>query len=75
MDLDTIRDFLGAALGHQVTQFTVAFTIAAWIHGNKMKGQFENIISSIDNLSKAMSNQNSRITNVESRVETLEKRK
>jgi hypothetical protein len=74
MDLETVQNFLGAALSHDVTKWTVALSIASWIHSSQMKGKFESVINSIDNLSKALSNQTSRINNVESRVDNLEKR-
>lgn len=74
IDLDSLSAIFSAALSHDITKWTVALSIASWIHGHKMKGQFENVIISIDNLSKAFSSLNSRITNIESRVENLEKK-
>jgi hypothetical protein len=81
MDLDTIQTFLGAALTHQVTQFTFAFSIAAFIHSGRMKkeiaSQVSGITASIDGVTKALKdeilNQNSRIGSIEKRVEILEK--
>lgn len=81
MDLDTIQIFLSAALTHQVTQFTFAFSIAAWIHSGRMKkeiaSQVIGIKNSIDGVTMALKdeilNQSSRIGYIEKRVENLEK--
>lgn len=48
---DSVMAFLGDALSKQITQFTVAFSLAAWLHAGRVKkeikAQFEALISVI----------------------------
>lgn len=88
MDLTPIYDFFGTAFSQDVTKWTCAFCIAAWVHSGQvkreMKKQFGFVVDSIDNLSVALRNdmnaQANRISSVENgvnkiidRVDRLEK--
>lgn len=90
LDINAISDFLSSALSHQVTQFTIAFTIAAWIHSGRVRkeiaSQMSRATDAINNLSTALrsdlNNHAQRISAVEgtqnlltNRVDALEKRK
>lgn len=85
---DGLTDLLSEAFSHQITQFSIAFSIAAWIHSGRVKkeirNQFENIVGSIDNVASALKQdlaaQGARIISVENglnqismRVDAIEK--
>lgn len=81
MDLLNAIQVMGAdLLSRQVTQFGVAFTLAALVHARQVRKeialQMTNISESIDNLGKALREdlkaQNIRLINIETRVEKLE---
>lgn len=72
-DLDTIKLFLGDAIGAEVTKFTIGFVVAAWIHSGRVKkeiaSQLEGIRLAMLDLGSALrqdlSNQSERIGKVE----------
>lgn len=87
-DLEFIKKMFGEAMASQVTQFGVAFSLAAWIHSSRVKKEIANqmsgLVSSLNNLGSALredlKRQDERIENVEggfkkltSRVAALEK--
>ena len=37
VDPEVVQSFVSDALSKQVTQFSIAFAMAAWIHANKVK--------------------------------------
>lgn len=89
-DINAISEMANQALSHQVTQFSIAFTIAAWIHASQVKkeiaNRMSNVTEAINNVALALrddlTKQSKRIETVEgginkltSRVETLEKTK
>ncbi len=77
---EAVSGFLNAAMASQVTQFGVAFSIAAFIHAGRVKkeiaSQAGQITGSIDNLASALrqdlANQSERIGKVENRVAKIE---
>lgn len=88
--LTYLQDLVGQALSHQVSQFGIAFVIAAWVHANQVKkeisGQMGLVTEAINNVATALRQdlavQSDRIGNVEkklinlnSRLETIEKPK
>lgn len=83
MDVNSIIDLVSSAMSHDVTKWTIAFCIAAWVHSGQVKRelrkQFTVIATSMDNLGiairKDMSDQARRIENLTGRVDQLEKPK
>jgi hypothetical protein len=81
-NVETLRLILGEALGSQVAQFCLAFTIAAYIHSgrvkNEIKTQISFLVSALDNLGDALKqdlkSQHDRIENVETGVNKLTNR-
>lgn len=69
------------ALSHQFTQMTIAFALAAWIHGNKVKKEiklaFKGLTSSIDNIAIKMTHEMAGIKReihiLNERVDNIEK--
>lgn len=41
IDVSHLAQFLGVALNHQVTQFSIAFTLAAFIHAQQVKKEIK----------------------------------
>lgn len=80
--MENLTDILSAVAGHQVTHFTFAFTMAAWLHSHQVKkeisNQFQKIVMSIDNVAKALKNdldaQTHRLNQLETGVLVLAKR-
>lgn len=83
LDWANVSDLISAGLGHQVTQFTVAFGIAAYIHSGRVKkeiaSQMGGITDAIDRMSdalkKELADHSERITKLTTRVDVLEKGK
>ena len=90
IDPDAVMQLLSKTMSHQVTQFTISFTIAAWLHSSRVKteikNQFASVVSSIDGVTQALrqdlSAQAQRIGNIENgmtrlatRVDNLESKK
>ena len=83
MDVSSMLDLLSAGLSHDVTKWTIAFCIAAWIHSGRVKKeiktQFGTIVESINSLGTALRNdlnsQNKKIDDLAGRVDQLEKPK
>jgi hypothetical protein len=88
MDGIDLGGLLSATLNHQISQFTIAFGIAAWIHSGRVKKEISNqmtqVIAAINNTALALRQdlqaQDKRITilevgitNITSRVSTLAK--
>lgn len=73
MDPGVLSSLLGQALSHQVTQFTFAFSLAAFIHSGRVKKeireQFSGLVDSIDKVRAALNQdlaaQNQRLAGVE----------
>lgn len=67
-----VLDFLNEALKHQVVSFTVAFSLAAWIHSGRVKkeikNQFESLVTAITGLGEKLEN---RIENVEEDIKKI----
>lgn len=85
-DSELFMKYLNMAMQHQVSQYLLAFSIAAWIHSGRVKKEFHSLTMAINNLGSALrldlSTLGNRIGDVErqvqgisSRVETLEKPK
>ncbi len=85
MDLDwiAVSDLISKGLSHQVTQFTIAFGVAAYIHAGRVKKEIASQMSGItgainslaDALKKELSEHSARIEKLTSRVDSLEKEK
>ncbi len=79
MSPESIIAMFGEALNHQVTQFGIAFTMAAWIHSGRVKKEIKAqgviLVASIDGLALALrteiSQQNDRITEHAKRIDGL----
>lgn len=77
--MDLLTDFISPIIEHDVTKWTLAFSIAAWLHSGRVKKeiktQFVGIVDSINNLGVALRNdmnsQSDRIINVEQGVNKL----
>jgi hypothetical protein len=58
VDPGQVQGLLNDALSHQVTQFTIAFSIAAWLHSGRVKKEIKNqlsgIATSLDDVAKAL---------------------
>lgn len=58
LDLDIIKNLFGDAISSQVTQFTIAFTLAAYIHAGRVKkeikAQFSHLTDVIGELGAAL---------------------
>ncbi len=82
IDLSGIGNLLNAALAHQVTQFGIAFSIAAWIHSGRLKKEIKNqmgdVVAAVDNVASVLRQdlieQGSRIGNIESGLGKLSSR-
>lgn len=78
----SFQSFLGEAFSHQVTQFGLAFTFAAYIHARQVRKeialQMSNVASSIDEVTKALKEdlgkQGERLIKVEDGVQKLNNR-
>jgi hypothetical protein len=83
LDLNAVSDLISQGLSHQVTQFTIAFGIAAWIHSGRVKkeiaSQVTSITGAIDRMASAhvaeATNTSTKIDQLTSRVDALEKGK
>ncbi len=83
LDVDNLPALLNAALASQVTQFGIAFSIAAFIHAGRMKKeiafQMSNISLAVNNLATALrqdlASQAERLAEVEVRVNNIENHK
>jgi hypothetical protein len=81
-DPEAFQGVLGEALSNQVSQFTMAFTIAAWVHSGRVKKEIRTqvggIISSIDSVAQTLKQdlaaQGKRLDGVENTVKTLANR-
>lgn len=77
MDFDphVLGTLVGSVFNHQVTQFCLAFGVAAWIHSSRVKIEFKNITDAINNLSVALRQdlkiQEDRIGRLETDVKSL----
>lgn len=80
LSAENIGTLLGTALGHQVTQFGIAFSIAAWLHAGRVKkeirSQMESMIEAVDKVAKVLkedlAGQASKLSELTTRVTTLE---
>lgn len=78
-DPEYVSGLLNQALSHQVTQFTVAFTIAAWLHSGRVKKEIKNQLGSISvsidgvaqTLRQDLQAQNKRLASVETEVKNI----
>ncbi len=79
LDFDSLPNLLSTAMGSQVTQFGIAFAIAAFIHAGRMKkeiaSQMSQVVGAVNNLAQALrqdlSSQSDRISKVELDVATI----
>lgn len=82
MDIQDVIDFFSQALAHQVTQWTIAFTIAAWVHSGRVKREIKDQMSglslAITDLGQALrqdlTSQSERIGKIENGFGTLDNR-
>lgn len=82
LDPDHIATLFGSALQSQVTQFGIAFSMAAWIHSGRMKKEIANQLSGItaalnklgEALRQDLKIQSDRIEKVENGVNELKVR-
>lgn len=73
LNSETISSLMGEALGHQVTQFGIAFAIAAWVHAGRVKKeikeQMSNVVAAVDNVASVLrqdlTHQSERIGHIE----------
>lgn len=80
LNIDTVSAFVSMAFSHQVTQFGLAFTFAAWLHAGRVKkeirSQMESMIEAVDKvaavLKQDLAGQAARLSELTSRVITLE---
>ena len=80
LDPEFFQGVLTGALQSQVTQFGVAFALAAWIHSGRMKKeigtQLSSVTAAINNLGTALRQDlaalSERIGQVESRMDKIE---
>lgn len=74
-NIETIERLLGPLMSHQVTQFGLAFAIAAWLHSGRVKkeikAQADQISAAFNNLAEALRND---LKSLNDRVSALEKR-
>ena len=78
--LKLIPEAFSGAIQAQVSQFTVAFALAAWIHSSRVKKEIKaqgtQFIDAVNNLTQALRedlrSQSIRIESVENRVHNLE---
>ncbi len=83
LDLNAISDLISQGLNHQVTQFTIAFGIAAYIHSGRVKKEIASQVSSITGAIDRMADvhrveqadTSTKIEKLTSRVDALEKGK
>lgn len=72
--MDLYLGLLSHAFSHQVTQFGLAFTVAAWLHGGRVKREIRlmggEIGGAFNNLAEALKND---LKNLNERVAVLEK--
>ena|SRR5665213_734676 len=67
------QTLLGSVFSHQITQFTIAFSLAAFVHSNQMRKeiatQMSSVVASIKEIGEALKAdlkaQSSRLENVE----------
>lgn len=79
-DMELISHLFGTAIGSQVAQFGVAFSIAAWIHAGRVKkeiaAQLSGIKDAVNDLSAALrqdlEKQSQRISQIDARVSKIE---
>lgn len=83
MEIGQVTDVLGAALSHDVTKWTMALGIAAWVHSSQVrkeiKEQMASIVDSINNVAQALrldlDRIDKRVGHVEGRLDSLEDNK
>ncbi len=81
IDLSTVQELFSQALSHQITQFTIAFGIASWMHSSRVRKeirmQMESMVGAVDNVAKVLradlDRQSKSVEQLTSRVEALEK--
>lgn len=82
MDVVKIQELLGQAMNHQVTQFGLAFVIAAMIHAQQVRkeiaAQMASVVLSINEVAKALKDdlgkQSERLNGVETGIQKLNTR-
>lgn len=82
LNAETVTSLLGEAFGHQVTQFGIAFAIAAWLHAGRVKKEIKeqmgNVVSAVDNVASVLrqdlNHQSERIGHIEEGLGKLSSR-
>lgn len=75
LDPEKLSGLFSEAMQHQIFQFTVAFTIAAWIHSGRVKkeikNQFGSLVTALSGLGEKLEN---RIEGVEQDVKEIKQK-